>query len=112
MSATISFGDDEIEVQVASNRGWIDVADWVEGLPHNAAYYPTLLAFVEHGECADIPAMISEIKQVLSGNDHPEEKSVASTLEGLRDFCKKYESHRYFIMTDGFHSGYEDDDGD
>jgi hypothetical protein len=104
MSTSISFGESQATVQVATNRGWIDVVDWADDQSNEA--YPTLMTFIDHGQCDDIPAMIGEIDRVFT-DDPPDDKTVAKTLRGLRVVCEQNKEAGYVIVSDGFESGYE-----
>jgi len=111
MSVTIEFGD-EIEgqptAQIATNKGWVDVADWADSLGNKANKdYPELMRLIDHGESHDLKLLIANIDSAVAKNK-PQDSSVASTLTGLRDTVKKYEREQYVVVSDGFFSGYGD----
>jgi hypothetical protein len=112
MSVSIAFGDGPegapgTEVQVATNKGWSDVVDWVEGLDPET--YPELTLLTAAGECGDLPGLVAEIEDALR-DDAPEDESVATTLAGLAEAVKARQDQPYVIVSDGFYSGYEDED--
>lgn len=105
MSVSIEFGDERKGqpcVQVATNRGWVDVADWADELENET--YPNLLHLIDHGSCDDLAGLIEDIDGALQ-NDEPDDETVAETLRGLRAAVKQNEGEPYVIVGDGFDSG-------
>jgi hypothetical protein len=112
MSVTIEFGDErkgQPVAQVATNKGWIDLADWLESLDGDA--YPELAGLVQEGDCQDLDGLINDIDRPLD-DDPPSDPSVAKTLEDLRSVVAKHKDEPYVIVSDGFASGYEDEESD
>lgn len=106
MSTTIEFGDGGKQVQVATNKGWIDVADWADDLGSRAnETYPELMHLIDHGESHDMAALVENIDNALA-NDPPDDDDVRETLAGLRAAVKQNEGEGYAVVSDGFESGY------
>ena len=106
MSQTITFGEEAANVQVATNRGWMDVVDWADGLENDT--YPNLLHLIDHGECDDLAGLIDDIDTAIA-HDKPDDRTILKTLRGLRAAVHQYQGEPYVIVSDGFHSGFEDD---
>lgn len=105
MSVTIEFGDEregQPVAQVATNRGWVDVADWADDLENET--YPNLLHLIDHGECDDLAGLIDDIDSAIA-HDRPKDDAVAKTLRGLRAVVAQNQTEAYVIIGDGFHSG-------
>lgn len=111
MSQTIEFADSGTAVQVATNRGWADVLDWADGLENET--YQNLLYLIDHGECDDLAGLIDDIDTALAHDDRPDDRTVVKTLRGLRAAVHRCvdAGDFYVVVSDGFESGYDEDDG-
>ena len=111
MSTLLVFGDERPgrpELQIATNRGWIDVGAWADGLGNQAnELYPELMQLVDHGESHDLKALKTNIDSAMR-NDGPSDATVATTLKGLRDVVESNIKEEYALVSDGFFSGYSD----
>ena len=112
MSVTVEFGDEregQPTAQVATNRGWIDVADWADEVGNDAnARYPELMQLIDHGASHDLAALIENIDNAVA-HDPPDDSTVRKTLKGLRANVMQNETEEYVLVSDGFASGYEDE---
>ncbi len=104
MSYTIDFGEDRPDQpspQVATNKGWIDLRDWSEGL--DAEKYLHLRQLIEHGWQEDLGAAIAELAAALE--DDPPKGDVNTTAEGLLDAMRTHESEGYAVINAGTPNG-------
>lgn len=110
MSVVIDFGDKGSQwpsVQVATNRGWSDVADWANDLGNRAnETYPNLMHLIDHGDCDELEGLVADIDGALA-HDRPDDATVVKTLRGLRAAVKQSEDAPYVLVSDGFESGHD-----
>ncbi len=104
MSYTIDFGPDRPDQpspQIATNKGWIDLRDWSEGL--DGKEYLHLRQLIEHGWQQDLPATIAELAKALE--DDPPKGDVADTAEGLLHVLREHETEGYAAINAGTPNG-------
>jgi len=80
MSLYIQFDEDGNQYQVASNLGWSEFGDWVDGL--DAEKYPQLVQLWEHGVSEDVPAITAEITTALADDD-PDDPNIKDVAESV-----------------------------
>lgn len=93
--------DGEDGEQLASNKGWSDFCEWVEGLDVDA--FPELSILRDHGWTQEIPAMLAELdKAVAESPPSDEVPGLAATIKALRDACASNKDAEVFTIGDGF----------
>lgn len=99
MSQYLSTEAEEM-VQVASNRGWSDLCEWVSGLSIDD--HPSLHHLVKFGYDNDPGDLRDEVRAALESD--PPADDIASTARGLADFADDHEDADIIIVSDGMTS--------
>ena len=83
--------DDDRSIQIASNKGWYDLCEWIRGMQ------PTkeCLSLVDHGFSQDLGALEKELR--LSSPAH--DPSIESTKKGLYNFVRSRGKAVVLIIT-------------
>jgi hypothetical protein len=104
MSIYATFDDDLDDDEIASNDGWSQFLDWVDGL--DLQTYGEVVHLAEHGWCQDLPTLETQLAQALAQS--PPEPETRTVAEGLLALVKARGEKEILLITDG--TGPEDDD--
>lgn len=77
--------DSDPAIQLASNQGYYDLCDWIEGLDEDE--YPKLAYLNEEGCNQPAAEIADELEEALE-SDPPDDEDVESTATGLLQFLR------------------------
>lgn len=97
--------DGEIGDQVASNRGWSDALDWIDGL--DADRFPEPIRLVDYGWSQELPELKQQLESALE--ESPPDKDTASVMQSLISMLNGTEAE-VLTLTDGLAPSTEEDD--
>ena len=104
MSYQASLDQDE-PIQIASNQGWYDFSDWLEGLDEDE--FPKLAFLADEGFNQPAREIADELERAIE-SDAPDEE-VEKTAKGLVEFIRKGDPDAALVISQGFVGGDDED---
>jgi hypothetical protein len=85
-------------IQIASNEGYGDFGDWVDGL--DLKKYGELVHLYEHGWCQDVADLIGQVDAAIK-DDAPKSADVMDVAKTLQQFLDGEQDATVVTITDG-----------
>ncbi len=100
--------DEDKSIQVASNTGWYNACDWMEGLDEEE--YPEIANLNDEGICEVASEVADEFEKAMK--DDPPDDDVAKTIKGLVKFIRGGDVDAVLVISNGMGGDNDDDSED